>query len=311
MGLAAFYALASGATLFAMEREAETYDFLRALPVTPLVVFAGKIAFALASAAALFLVAWTLALMLAGELPNPLFHRRFGPFAGWPASSFGLGNLFLLVAEASAAGGHSCRDMRRSVIITRFMDTIDPRVDFIKTVPGRLLIVAICGGGGHLAGGRAGSARGCSLPARQRSPRASRRTGWASMRAAVRCRHARPAPMAGISAVGRDDGGPDRHAAPHGFLLLRELAISVSPRYAGTGSVTSCLLCVRGLLQCPAAGLLGVPCGSDGLPVPLLAEHGVPPRLVWLSRQIRGLLVMLLGLLLILLPLIGIVTKDS
>ena len=41
-----------------------------------------------------------------------------------------------------------------------------------------------------------------------------------------------------------------------------------------------------------------------------LAEHGIPPRLVWLSRQIRGLLVMLLGLLLVLPPMIGLIVND-
>ena len=46
LGLAVCYACAAGETLFAMEREAETYEFLRQLPVTPLAVFAGKVVFA-------------------------------------------------------------------------------------------------------------------------------------------------------------------------------------------------------------------------------------------------------------------------
>ena len=82
LGLAAFYALGSGATLFATEREAETYDFQRGLPVTPLTVFAGKIVFAISSAAVLFLMSWTLALMLAGDLPQPLVHREMWAFCG-------------------------------------------------------------------------------------------------------------------------------------------------------------------------------------------------------------------------------------
>jgi ABC-type transport system involved in multi-copper enzyme maturation permease subunit len=86
LGLAAFYALGSGATLFAAEREAETYEFLRWLPAKPLAVFAGKVLFALASTAALFLVAWTVPLVLAGKLPDRLSHEEI-----WAV--FGLGGI--------------------------------------------------------------------------------------------------------------------------------------------------------------------------------------------------------------------------
>ena len=64
-----------------------------------------------------------------------------------------------------------------------------------------------------------------------------------------------------------------------------------------------------GLAGCFSAPLLGssVFLGDQtGCRFRFLAEHGIPPRLVWLSRQIRGLLVMLLGLLLVLPPMIGL-----
>jgi hypothetical protein len=41
-----------------------------------------------------------------------------------------------------------------------------------------------------------------------------------------------------------------------------------------------------------------------------LAEHGIRPRLVWLSRHVRGLAVMLLGLLLALPPVMGMAAKE-
>ena len=87
--LAAFYALGSGATLFATERETGTYDFLRALPVTPLAVFAGKIAFALASTAAMFVVACILTAVFARGLPDPHFQLQI-----W--ALFGLGGVELM-----------------------------------------------------------------------------------------------------------------------------------------------------------------------------------------------------------------------
>ncbi|HVC99154.1 MAG TPA: hypothetical protein VND64_36155 [Pirellulales bacterium] len=49
----ALYALGCGATLFAVEREEETYEFLRTLPCTSAQVFIGKLALALASTLAL------------------------------------------------------------------------------------------------------------------------------------------------------------------------------------------------------------------------------------------------------------------
>jgi hypothetical protein len=54
VALPSLYALGCGATLFAGEHEADTFEFQRSLPVHPLSVFVGKIAFALVSVAALW-----------------------------------------------------------------------------------------------------------------------------------------------------------------------------------------------------------------------------------------------------------------
>ena len=73
-----------GATLFATERETETYDFLRGLPVRPLAVFAGKVAFALVSTAAVVSPGVERgAGVCPQKLPDPPTHRQiwavFGP----------------------------------------------------------------------------------------------------------------------------------------------------------------------------------------------------------------------------------------
>jgi ABC-type transport system involved in multi-copper enzyme maturation permease subunit len=71
VGLPAFYALGCGATLFAGEHEAETYEFQRMLPAGASRVFAAKFVLALLSTAALFGLTWTLAAFLNGwQLPD-------------------------------------------------------------------------------------------------------------------------------------------------------------------------------------------------------------------------------------------------
>jgi ABC-type transport system involved in multi-copper enzyme maturation permease subunit len=71
VALPAFYALGCGATLFAGEREAETYEFQRSLPVGARPVFAAKITLALAGMASLLGLMWLLAAWLSGwKLPD-------------------------------------------------------------------------------------------------------------------------------------------------------------------------------------------------------------------------------------------------
>jgi len=65
LAAAALYALACGATLFATEHEAGTYDFQRALPVSAGRLFLGKVAFAVASTLAILAALWFLSWIVA------------------------------------------------------------------------------------------------------------------------------------------------------------------------------------------------------------------------------------------------------
>jgi ABC-type transport system involved in multi-copper enzyme maturation permease subunit len=67
----ALYAMGCGAVSFSGEHEAETYEFQRMLPVRVKWVFFGKIALAISSTIALFILMWLLAALLNGwELPD-------------------------------------------------------------------------------------------------------------------------------------------------------------------------------------------------------------------------------------------------
>ena len=66
LGMPVFYALGSGATLFAAEHDSGTYAFQRSLPVSAGRLLTGKLGLSLASAVVLPPVLWLIALALFG-----------------------------------------------------------------------------------------------------------------------------------------------------------------------------------------------------------------------------------------------------
>ncbi len=80
----ALYALGCGAMLFAGEQEAETYEFLRSLPLSAWDVFVSKLVPALLGVVSLLCLTWLLAAWLSGwKLPDAHEH-----FVVW--TTFGL-----------------------------------------------------------------------------------------------------------------------------------------------------------------------------------------------------------------------------
>jgi len=71
LGVPAIFALGSGAMLFAGEREAETYDFQRALPATAGTIIAGKLLWAIAGSLTMVLMAWFSAWLFAARQVPP------------------------------------------------------------------------------------------------------------------------------------------------------------------------------------------------------------------------------------------------
>jgi len=84
--LSALYALGCGATLFATEHESGTYDFQRALPVSAARLFLSKVTFAVASTLAMIGLVWGSAAIVAGwRLPEP--HAQFVQWSVWGFSA--------------------------------------------------------------------------------------------------------------------------------------------------------------------------------------------------------------------------------
>jgi hypothetical protein len=101
LALSALYALGCGATLFATEHEAGTYDFQRALPVSVGRLLFAKLAFAVASTLAMIGLLWLLAAVLAGgQLPEPQTHGEVWAMWGFATVETLLwGTFFSLLLE--------------------------------------------------------------------------------------------------------------------------------------------------------------------------------------------------------------------
>ncbi|MFH1918361.1 MAG: hypothetical protein ABIP48_00525, partial [Planctomycetota bacterium] len=101
LGLSALYALGCGATLFATEHEAGTYDFQRSLPVSAGRLFWAKMTFAVASTLAILGLLWCLAAAWAHfRLPDPLVHRQIWAIWGFGAvEALIWGTLFSLLLK--------------------------------------------------------------------------------------------------------------------------------------------------------------------------------------------------------------------
>ena len=321
MALSALYALASGAALFAAERETEAYDFLRGLPAPPLVMFAGKVFFALASSVILYVMAWSLALVLAGQLPEPGYHRII-----WAV--FGLGGLELLawgllfslllkrtlVAVGCAVATAPAAFWVSSVVSMEVFEASWSRSeDPFFTASVRLLIVALLAAAEvglaarWLRERRSSSSRRRDerlsddqieaifdqvLPARpqgkrtyDRSPHARTMLGqlvWQEFR--------QSAVMSAVLVA---------MLLPIVFLNVETHTIDESTLRASWFLSLVVLIFPAAVLTAPLLGSLVFLADQTGYRFRFLAEHGMPPRLVWLSRQIRGLAVLLAGMLLV------------
>jgi len=303
MMFAAIYALGSGATLFASERETETYDFLRGLPVKPLLVFAAKVVFALASTTVVFLLAWTAALALVHKLPvAPIHGEIWALFGLGGVELLAWGILFSLLLKRPLVA-IVCAATASSIVIGTLNSNLEgwrPFADLKSQPFVRLLIVAIVTAADIALATRWFRERllFSARLQRQRSHEASDLD---------MDRPPSPATMLGRLVWQEFRASAAMSAALVAMPLLLLLLFSAGPWLRArqpTGSWFDIFMSVGVIAAALSAPLLGSTvflADQTGCRFRFLAERGMPPRLVWLSRQIRGSSIMLLGMLLALL----------
>ena len=332
---AAFYALGSAAMLFATERENETYGFLHAMPVTTRAVLLGKTVFALGSAAAMYLVAWMLAFTLVRGMPAPLVHQRMWILCGLGGVELLAWGIFFslllkrtLVAAILAGTIGSIGPV--CFFATGFStDTIPVRLAVLAVVVVAIIALAarwfrerlwpsVWPRRTSFANDRSMCSEGAVLITLRVMHSITRSVMSTFRKPAVVA-----TPTFGEKRTMATSDPRPRIAVMLGRLLWQEVRQSTAVKVAMIVWLLPAvfifwatwidgepvrktdawphLLAVPGFWAILSSSLLFLS-DQTRCRFRFLAEQGIPPRLVWLSRQIGGLLVVLAGLLLVLPP---------
>jgi len=147
LGFPAFYALGCGATLFATEHEARTYEFQRSLPVSAMRLFGGKLAFALISIVAIIGLLWLLSAVMAGwRFPSPAEHLQLWGLWGMAAVELLLWGIFFSLLITRPLLAAILAATVASVTVQCTLGTISPSYylePYLAAIPYRLAIAAV------------------------------------------------------------------------------------------------------------------------------------------------------------------------
>jgi hypothetical protein len=320
-GLPAFCLLGSGAMSFAGEREAGTYEFQRALPVGAGRVFAAKLVFVLAAATILFGLTGLGAFFLSNRTLPPQSTWGFHPLGGSifvMAGFFGVemllwATLFSLLTRnvlvAAVLGVAAASLSVEALVQFRYLAFTDVATWAYWAMPWRMALAAVVALVDVWLGVRWFRQRS---ERRLRGGRAGLDAATASQATVLAGRLGRPQPMA---IVGRLVWQHWRHSARLTGVIL---AVNVCLFAAIIGKcvggqidwnrldfrgdpIIFCLGVLPILVCIPLLGLSAFLPDQWGASYRFLADRGVAPKHVWLSRQLVAWmpLVLLLPLLLI------------
>ena len=301
-GLPAFCLLGSGAMLFAGEREAGTYEFQRALPVGAGRVVAAKLVFALAAATIMFGLLGLGAFFLSGRtLPRP---PQFSPFA---LGFFGLEMLLwatlfslltqrvLVAAVLGVAAASLSVQMLAELTGSQFRDAVAWR--YWAVMPERMALAAVVALIDVWLGTRW---------FRQRSDRRLRGSGPPCGDASARDQSGDLSPRLHaperLAILGRLMWQHWRQSAwllavvgvllvPGAISVVEWLIRTLADEPWRSGPTperqVACWLAIdMALASIPLLGLCAFLPDQWGRSYRFLADRGVPPKYVWLSRQL-------------------------
>ncbi len=294
----AFYALGCGATLFATERENATYPFQRSLPVSARKLFFAKLGFGVISTPLMFVLLWLLAAFLAGwQLPDGALHAALWAMWGLAAVElFVWGVLFSLLLRhplaaailAAVAATLSVHWAASTMTPRRYLEGLQYYLD---GVPLRVAIVLLVAAADVWLGLRwlreeTGDSRAWPRLFRRRaskqrvgSDRILRQTRGSIVRR-LTWHHARQsAPL--LAALGA-------MVLPMAVFGVIAWIWPASWRYVHWGrpfGSAAAVFIVLGGVAAPLVGSCVFLADKQGYGFRFLAERGVRPRHVWLSRQ--------------------------
>jgi hypothetical protein len=310
-GLPAFYLLGCGAMLFAGEHESGVYEFQRSLPVRAATVFFAKMAFSAVAAMAMFALMNLLAFALTGWTLHP--PGDFSPVRVLLVLDFFGVELFLWAVlfslktrgvVAAALLGVTAASFSLQVMSPRAIDPNDWTSRYWPAMPCRMVFAAVLA----LLVVRFGA------------------RWFRERRARVRHPVHGLSPMAAVTAapgVSAWCSKPDRTV-----MLARLVWLHWRQAWRLMALVVACtapfvvvgILNVRhdavgpfvlALAPLPLLGVCAFLHDQKGHGFRFLADHGVPPKYVWLSRQLMVLLPALLLLLLLLSSAVFLLSRGA
>jgi len=292
LALPAFYALGCGATLFATEHEAGTYEFQRILPVSAMRLFFGKLAFGVLSTAALILLMCSSAAVLAGwRLPEPdRFLALWGLFGFAAVEMFLWGAFFSLLttrplkaAILAVAATSLCDHLIVSFYVTKATDYTGAEF-YLAAILFRAVVAAVVA----IADLRLGRRWFAETAKVRPAPWRIGRRGPSIVATATPDSHARLVQRHGLGRLLWQQCRQSARMMPvvAGVTLL--LALVLAWHWVITGYRGHNLFLVAVATTC-AVSLIGsctFLADQQGYSFRFFAEHGIRPRHVWLSRQV-------------------------
>lgn len=293
LGLAAFYALGVGATLFAAEHEAGTYEFQRSLPVKVTAILLGKTSFAVASVLAMLMLAWAVAwVVVGGQLPARGLHvQLWGLWGVGALEMLAWGTLFslrlrqpLVAVILAVTCASTCAHF-----LAGANGGLPGLALYLAAVPARLMVVALVAAACTVLGlrwleepGRGGRGKVWSS-ARLDSRLIGPGPGVLTMLGRLLWQHARQS--AGLM------------AALVIMILVGIVSLLAQARVPGMLGASLTHIMAKGevaevlglgalFLAAPLAGAMVFRGDQAGHGFRFLAERGVRPGLVWVSRHL-------------------------
>ncbi len=301
----ALFALGCAGTAFAIEKEDGTFEFLRAIPISSQQLFISKLLLTVLASVAMYLVLWLAAMWITGhatpaldrmfpDAQSELLRNMLGLWLVAALEAIVWGTLFSLITARPLLS--ICLAVTIGSTITHLLASHGQRqfgfelAAYARAIPLRVLVALIVGAIDVYLGLN-------WLHGRHRQKRA---TGQVSAIAAAPLTASSPCDIAHVHVVLATPERPTmlahltwQHLRQSGWLMILLTSLSIAAVIGIPESVGILLTPVLAVLM----GAFVFRADQEGHHFRFFVEHNVPPRLVWISRQIPWLFALLVSTL--------------